>query len=151
MSLTLVVFAGFYQAARHTVQYANTLAEALRGRLVLLHVNRASVYDPYAAMPAHYHQEELARQTETAAALHRMAEELSTHPTVEVATDLLPTIAQDQAARHRPALFVLSPPYQPTKTGPAWPPAAPTCCAAATTRCWWCPRPRPPSRCPAVF
>ena len=113
MSLTLIVFAGFYQAARHTVEYANTLTQALRGKLVLLHVNRASPFDAYATVPAHYHQEELARQTETAAALHRMAEELSARPTVEVATDLLPEIAQDQAARHQPALFVLSPPYQP--------------------------------------
>ena len=113
MSLTLVVFAGFYQSARHTVQYANTLTQALRGKLVLLHVNRASMFDPYATVPEHYRQEELARQTETAAALHRMAEELSARPTVEVATDLLPEIAQDQAARHQPALFVLSPPYQP--------------------------------------
>ena len=113
MSLTLVVFAGFYQSARHTVQYANTLTQALRGKLVLLHVNRASLFDPYEAVPEHYRQEELARQTETAAALHRMAEELSARPTVEVATDLLPEIAQDQAARHQPALFVLSPPYQP--------------------------------------
>ena len=113
MSLTLIVFAGFYQSARHTVQYANTLTQALRGKLVLLHVNRASMFDPYATVPEHYRQEELARQTETAAALHRMAEELSARPTVEVATDLLPEIAQDQAARHQPALFVLSPPYQP--------------------------------------
>ena len=113
MPLTLVVFAGFYQSARHTVQYANTLTQALRGKLVLLHVNRASMFDPYATVPEHYRQEELARQTETAAALHRMAEELSARPTVEVATDLLPEIAQDQAARHQPALFVLSPPYQP--------------------------------------
>ena len=113
MSLTLVVFAGFYQTARHTVRYANTLTQALCGKLVLLHVNRASLFDPYATVPEHYRQEELARQTETAAALHRMAEELSARPTVEVATDLLPEIAQDQAARHQPALFVLSPPYQP--------------------------------------
>ena len=113
MSLTLVVFAGFYQAARHTVQYANTLTQALRGKLVLLHVNRASTFDPYVTVPEHFHQEELARQTETAAALYRMAEELSTRPSVEIATDLLPEIAQDQAARHQPALFVLSPPYQP--------------------------------------
>ena len=113
MSLTLIVFAGFYQAARHTVEYANTLTQALRGKLVLLHVNRASPFDAYATVPAHYHQEELARQTETAAALHRMAEELSSRPTVEVATDLLPKVAQDQATRHHPALFVLSPPYQP--------------------------------------
>ncbi len=110
MALTLVVFAGFYATPRHTVQYANTLALALRGQLVLLHVNRASVFDPYALMAESYHQDELNRQTETAAALYRLAEELPTQPTVEVATDLLPEVAQDLAKRHHPALFVLSQP-----------------------------------------
>lgn len=110
MALTLVVFAGFYQAARHTVQYANNLALALHGKLVLLHVKRASMFDPYDHMSESLRQEELNRETETAAALYRLAEELPTQPTVEVATDLLPIMAQDLAARHRPALFVLSQP-----------------------------------------
>jgi nucleotide-binding universal stress UspA family protein len=110
MALTLVVFAGFYAAPRHTVQYANTLAQALHGPLVLLHVNRASMFDPYALGAERYHQEELSRQTNTAAALYRLAEELHTQPTVEVATDLLPEVARDLAKRHHPALFVLSQP-----------------------------------------
>ncbi|GAA3991735.1 universal stress protein [Hymenobacter antarcticus] len=110
MALTLVVFAGFYATPRHTVHYANTLTQALHGQLVLLHVNRASLFDPYALMAESYHQEELDRQTETAAALYRLAEELPTQPTVEVATDLLPEVAQDLATRHHPALFVLSQP-----------------------------------------
>ena len=110
MALTLIAFAGFYPAALHTVRYADALAQALHGKLVLLHVNRASLYDPYAAMDAHYHQEHLARQTETGAALQRLADELPSRPTVEVATDLLPGVAQDLANRHRPALFVLSQP-----------------------------------------
>ena len=110
MSPTLVVFAGFYQAARHTVQYANHLAQALHGKLVLLHVKRASMFDPYDHMAESFRQQELNRETDTAAALYRMAEELTTQPTVEVATDLLPIMAQDLAARHRPALFVLSQP-----------------------------------------
>jgi nucleotide-binding universal stress UspA family protein len=110
MALTLVVFAGFYATPRHTVHYANTLAQALHGKLVLLHVNRASMFDPFALMAEGYHQDELNRQTDTAAALSRLAEELHTQPTVEVATDLLPEVAQDLAARHRPALFVLSQP-----------------------------------------
>ena len=50
MSLSLVVFAGFYPAARHAVRYADTLTQALRGKLVLLHVNHASAYDPYAGI-----------------------------------------------------------------------------------------------------
>ena len=42
MPLHLIVFAGFYAAGRHAVRYADTLAEALRGKLVLLHVERTS-------------------------------------------------------------------------------------------------------------
>ena len=110
MALTLIVFAGFYPAALHTVRYADALAQALHGNLVLLHVNRASLHDPYAAMDEHYHQEELASQTDTAAALQRLAGELPSRPTVEVATDLLPALARDLVSRHRPALFVLSQP-----------------------------------------
>ena len=110
MSLNLVVFAGFYPTARHTVHYANHLAQALHGQLVLLHVKRASLFDPYEQMTESFRQEELGRETETAAALYRLAEELHTQPTVEVATDLLPVVAQDLADRYRPALFVLSQP-----------------------------------------
>ena len=115
-SMTLIVFAGFYAAARHTVRYADTLAQALRGKLVLLHVNRAALFDTYALMGEGYHQEALSRETDTEAALHQLAEELPTRPTVEVATDLLPAVAQDLVARHRPALFVLS---QPDDTHPS--------------------------------
>lgn len=110
MPLTLVVFAGFYATPRHTVHYASTLAQALPGPLVLLHVNRASMFDPYALVSESYHQQDLTRQTDTAAALYRLAEELPTKPTVEVATDLLPEVACDLAKRHHPALFVLSQP-----------------------------------------
>ena len=113
MSLTLIVFAGFYPTARHTVHYASSLTHALHGKLVLLHVKRASLFDPYELMAESFRQEELGRETETASALYRMAGELPTQPTVEVATDLLPVVAQDLAARHRPALFVLS---QPDRT-----------------------------------
>jgi len=120
MALTLVVFAGFYATPRHTVHYANTLAQALHGQLVLLHVNRASMFDPYALVAESYHQDELNSQTNTAAALYRLAEELHTQPTVEIATDLLPEVAQDLAKRHHPALFVLSQPApEPTDSNVA--------------------------------
>ena len=120
MALTLVVFAGFYATPRHTVHYANTLAQALHGSLVLLHVKRASMFDPYALMAESFHQDELNRQTDTAAALYRLAEELSTQPTVEVATDLLPGVARDLAKRHHPVLFVLSQPAaEPSDMGVA--------------------------------
>ena len=48
------------------------------------------------------------RQTDTAAILHQQAEGLRTDATVEVATDLLPALAQNLAHRYEPALFVLS-------------------------------------------
>ncbi|MCB2379202.1 universal stress protein [Hymenobacter sp. BT635] len=110
MSLTIIAFAGFYEGARHAVRYADTLAQALQARLVLLHVNRASMYDPYEMLGEEFRQDELSRQTETAAALYRQAEGLSTPATVEITTDLLPVVAQDLAKRHHPVLFVLGQP-----------------------------------------
>ena len=50
MAINLIVFAGFYSPARHAVHFANTLAQSLHGQLVLLHVNRASEFDPYELM-----------------------------------------------------------------------------------------------------
>ena len=108
MALNLLVFAGFYPPARRAIQYADILAEAVGGQLVLLHVNRASLLDPNDLIAQGYHQQELARQTDTAAILYQQAEGLRTTATVEVATDLLPAVAQDLARRYQPALFVLS-------------------------------------------
>ena len=110
MPLHLIVFAGFYTAGRHAVRYADTLAEALRGRLVLLHVERTSFLEPPELAPAHYHPDALVRQADTAAALHQLAQGLHVHPLVELATDLLPAGLRDLASRYAPALFVLSPP-----------------------------------------
>jgi hypothetical protein len=47
MRFSLIVLANFYPAAQHAIQYADALASAQGGRIVLLHVNRASLYDPY--------------------------------------------------------------------------------------------------------
>ena len=116
MSLSLIVFAGSSPPARCAIQYADTLAQALHGRLVLLHINRAALFDPNARIAQGYEQEELGRQTDTAAMLYQQAEGLRTVATVEVATDLLPAVAQDLARRHQPALFVLS---QPEEARPA--------------------------------
>jgi nucleotide-binding universal stress UspA family protein len=107
MPLTLLVFAGFYAAARHAVRYADTLAQAVGGKLVLLHVKRASLFDPYEVLSEDLRQAELGTQFDTATALYRLADELPSYPTVEVALDLLPVVAQDQAEQHQPALFVL--------------------------------------------
>ncbi|TDN39404.1 universal stress protein [Hymenobacter sp. UV11] len=108
MALSLIVFAGFYPPARRAIQYADILAQAMEGQLVLLHVNRASLFDPNDLVAQGYHQQELTRQTDTAAILYQQAEGLLTTATVEVATDLLPAVAQDLAHRYQPALFVLS-------------------------------------------
>ena len=116
MSLSLIVFAGFYPPARCAMHYADTLAQAVEGRLVLLHVNRASLFAPNDLVAQGYHQQELERQTDTAAILYQQAEDLRTTATVEVATDLLPAVAQDLAHRYQPALFVLS---QPDEARPA--------------------------------
>ncbi|GAB3242426.1 hypothetical protein GCM10027346_38660 [Hymenobacter seoulensis] len=107
MPLTLIVFAGFYEEARHAVRYADTLAQALSARLVLLHVNRASIFDPYEMVGEQFRQEELNRQTLVASALYQQAAELATPATVEIATDLLPTVAEELGRRHHPALFIL--------------------------------------------
>ncbi|NVO86219.1 universal stress protein [Hymenobacter terrestris] len=108
MALSLIVFAGFYPPARRAIQYADILAQALSGRLVLLNINRAALVDPYATVGQVYHQQELARQADTAAILSQQAERLLSPATVEVATDLLPAVAQNLAHRYQPALFVLS-------------------------------------------
>jgi nucleotide-binding universal stress UspA family protein len=108
MALSLIVFAGFYPPARRAVQYADLLAQAVGGRLVLLHVNRASLFNPNDLVAQGYRKEELTRQTDTAAILYQQAAGLLTTATVEVATDLLPAVAQDLAHRYQPALFVLS-------------------------------------------
>ena len=78
MALSLIVFAGFYPPARSAIQYADILAQAVNGRLVLLHVNRASLFDPNDLIAQGYQQEELTRQTDTAAILYHQAEGLLT-------------------------------------------------------------------------
>lgn len=110
MLLHLIVFAGFYAAGRHAVRYADTLAEALRGRLVLLHVERTSFLELPELAPAHYYPDALVRKADTAAALQQLAQGLHVQPLVELVTDLFPAGARDLASRFAPALFVLSPP-----------------------------------------
>jgi nucleotide-binding universal stress UspA family protein len=108
MALSLIVFAGFYPPARRAMEYADILAQAVDGQLVLLHVNRASLFDPNDLTAQDYYQAELTRQADTAAILYQQAEGLLTTATVEVATDLLPAVARDLALRYQPALFMLS-------------------------------------------
>ena len=113
MCLNVIVIAGFYEPARHAIRYADTLAQAVHGNLVLLHVNRVSLFDPYELVGAaggRLRKQELQRQGETAAALRQLAQRLHAPTTVEMATDLLPNVARELAARYSPVLFVLGQP-----------------------------------------
>ncbi|GAB2849450.1 universal stress protein [Hymenobacter ruber] len=113
MLLTLIVLSGFYEPARHAIHYADKLAQAVQAQLVLLHVNRASLLDPYelvGAVGEKYHRQELAGQSDTVVALHQLARSLHAPAAVEMATDLLPDIARELATRYAPALFVLGQP-----------------------------------------
>ncbi|WP_400191604.1 universal stress protein [Hymenobacter sp. B81] len=118
MPLSLIVLTSFYPAGQQALQYADALADCLGGRLVLLHVNRASLFDPYLFAGEGWQQQELRQSTDTALLLTRLAREQRAPAVVEVATDLLPGVARDVAARHQPALFVLGRPA-PEHTSPA--------------------------------
>ena len=88
MALSLIVFAGFYPPARRAIEYTDILAQAVEGQLVLLHVNRASLFDPNDLEAQGYHQGELTRQADTAAILSQQAEGLQTTVTVPSAAML---------------------------------------------------------------
>ena len=110
MSLNLIVLTSFYPAAQQALHYADQLATALGGRLVLLHVNRASLYDPYVFVGENWRREELVGEADTAALLARLTGQLHAPATLELATDLLPNVAHDLVARYEPALFLLGRP-----------------------------------------
>ena len=110
MSPTFIVITSFYPAAQQALHYADALASAPGGRLVLLHVNRASLYDPYVFVGENWRRQELEGEADTAALLARLAGQLQAPATVELATDLLPNVAHDLATRYQPALFVLGRP-----------------------------------------
>ncbi|QKG55245.1 hypothetical protein GKZ68_00490 [Hymenobacter sp. BRD128] len=86
----LVVFVGFCPAARHAERYADTLGQALHGKVVLLHVRRAALFDPCKLVGERYRQAELATEVDTTAALHRQATGLRTPATVATCCPPLP-------------------------------------------------------------
>jgi hypothetical protein len=90
------------------------VAQAVEGRLVLLHVNRASLLDPNDLVAQSYHQEELARQTDTAAIRYQQADGLLTTATVEVSTDLA---LETSAPCPRTRVVRLTPAPLPAGTG----------------------------------
>ncbi|UYZ59656.1 universal stress protein [Hymenobacter latericus] len=107
MGTTFIVLTNFYPPARAALQYADALASAQGGQLVLLHANRASLYDPYVFAGEAWRRQELEQSADTEALLAQLAAQLRVPATVEVTTDLLPTVAADLAARYYPAVFVL--------------------------------------------
>jgi nucleotide-binding universal stress UspA family protein len=107
MGFSFVVLTTFYPAAQRAVHYADALASALGGRLVLLHLNRASVNGLYAFAGEAWKQEEATLAAQTSVQLHQMAKQLHTPAAVELATELLPTVAQDMTQRYPTALFVV--------------------------------------------
>ena len=117
MNISLIVMTSFYPAAQQAVQYADVLAGALGGQVVLLHANRVALFDPYVFAGDSWRKQELEGEKEIETLLERQAEQLWSPASVEIATDLLPDVARDLLARYHPALFVIGRPA-PDPTGP---------------------------------
>ncbi|MGY2133101.1 universal stress protein [Hymenobacter sp. HD11105] len=107
MGFSFIVLTTFYPAAQRAVHYADNLASTLGGRLVLLHINRSSVNGLYAFAGEAWKEQEQQLAAQTSNQLHQMAKQLHTPATVELATDLLPTVAQGLGQRYPAALFVV--------------------------------------------
>ncbi|QIL74891.1 universal stress protein [Hymenobacter sp. HDW8] len=107
MGISLIVLTNFYPAALRALHYADDLACAQGGRLVLLHVNRSSLYDLYMFAGEGWRRQELDLEADTATQLERLTTQLHTPATVELATDLLPEVAKDLVTRYQQGLFVI--------------------------------------------
>ena len=59
MSFTFIVLTNFYPTANQAMHYAAGLAAKMQARLVLLHVKRASLFDPYVFAGENWRQAEL--------------------------------------------------------------------------------------------
>jgi nucleotide-binding universal stress UspA family protein len=118
MDFSLIVLSSFYPAAQRALQYADSLASCLGGRLVLLHVNRTSVFDPYVFAGEGWRRQELEEEVDTGRLLAQLAQQLRAPATVEVATDLLPPVAQELATRRHPTLYVVGVPAEKTSYEP---------------------------------
>ncbi|MCC3156687.1 universal stress protein [Hymenobacter sp. 15J16-1T3B] len=113
MAPTLLVLAGFYPPEQRAIRYADALASAQGGRLVLLHARRASLYDPYIFAGEAMRRQELADDADTAALLAELGGQLHAPTSVELLTDLLPQGLAELTQRYAPALFVLGLPAAP--------------------------------------
>ncbi|GAB3823929.1 universal stress protein [Hymenobacter jeollabukensis] len=107
MAFTFLVLASFYPPEQRALRYADALASAQGGHLVLLHAHRASLYDPYMFAGEAWRRQELAQDADAAALLRELAGQLRAPATVELMTDLLPTMLPALTQRYAPALFVL--------------------------------------------
>jgi nucleotide-binding universal stress UspA family protein len=92
------------------VAYADTLGNTVGGQLVLLHANRVAVFDQYAFAGEGWRRQELERDVKVESLLSGQARRLRTPALVEMATDLMPELAQDMITRYHPALFVIGRP-----------------------------------------
>ncbi|WP_303312528.1 universal stress protein [Hymenobacter sp. BT730] len=117
MSFTFIVLTNFYPAANQAMQYAAGLAAKLQAQLVLLHVKRASLFDPYVFAGENWRKAELDAEAPTAEAMQELVARLPVPATVEMATDLLPAMAHSLMARYHPALFVLGRPAEAVASG----------------------------------
>ncbi|RAK69496.1 universal stress protein [Hymenobacter edaphi] len=107
MAFTFLVLASFYPAGQRALRYADALASAQGGQLLLLHAHRASLYDPYMFAGEAWRRQELAQDADAAALLRQLAGQLRAPATVELVTDLLPAMLPALTQRYAPALFVL--------------------------------------------
>ena len=99
--LTLIVLTNFFPAARQAIRYAAGLATPIGARLVLLHVQAASVLEGELLPPAPTQDDELR------AAVQALTNGMNVPTTVELVPDLQLSTAAGLARRYGPALFVL--------------------------------------------
>ena len=99
--LTLIVLTNFFPAARQAIRYAAGLAAPIGARLVLLHVQAASVLEgellPRPPAP----------EADLRAAVQALTRGLPVPTTVELVPDLQLSTASRLARRYGPTLFVL--------------------------------------------
>jgi nucleotide-binding universal stress UspA family protein len=103
MALSLLVLTDFFKPADRALAYADTLATAIRARLVVLHVRRDALLDP----------EHLTGRVDTLGqeaidvALSTMMQELVAPATAEVGHGRVAEAVANALGRHQPALVVL--------------------------------------------
>ncbi|TGE14167.1 universal stress protein [Hymenobacter elongatus] len=106
MSAPLLVLTDFTPAADAALDYAAALATQLQVPLILLHVNRNSIFDPEAFTGAVPHRSE----GEIAVALDERIKRLAGPGIAAVTAGRSPDAIMEVVEQHRPALIVLGKP-----------------------------------------